>query len=61
MVITILKTTFPKAKHKIITYRDFSRYVKGDVSTRLNENLQSNEINDYESFEKVPSKKKVVR
>ena len=70
MVITILKTTFPKAKPKIISYRDFLMYVKGEYNTRSNENLQSNEISDYESLEKVflgvlntqaPSKKKVRR
>ena len=53
MVITILTTTFPIAKPKTITYRDFSKYGIDDVSTRVDENLKANEVSDYESFEKV--------
>ena len=41
MTITILKTTFPKAKPKIIPYRDFSKYKENEFAEELKKNLQS--------------------
>ena len=70
MVITVLKTTFPKAKPKVIAYRDYSKFVKHDFNTKLNANILASEVKDYETLEKkflglyttlAPCKKKVVR
>ena len=70
MVITVLKTTFPKSQPKVITYRDFSNYVKSDFETKLDEELKANEVQDLDSFNEIfhgvlntqaPFKKKVVR
>jgi ABC-type antimicrobial peptide transport system permease subunit len=70
MVITILKTTFPKESPKIITYRDFSSYKVMDFKQNLKENLDNKNEKTYEKFEEVflntldshaPQKKKTLR
>ena len=70
MIITVLKTTFPKAKPRIVPYRDFSKYKKDNFGKELKANLQSKGKNNYESFENIfldvlnshaPPKKKVIR
>ena len=70
MIVTVLKTTFPKAKPKIVHYRDFSRYRIEGFSRDLENNLKSKWQNNYESFETIflnifnnhaPIKKKVIR
>ena len=70
MIITVLKTTFPKAQPKIIPYRDYSKFVEIDFRRDLKTNLKSMTLNDYQSFETIflgvldrhaPHKKKVVR
>ena len=70
MIVTVLKTTFPKAKPKIIPYRDFSKFIENDFRKDLKEKLRGIMVKDYETFEIVfltvlnahaPCKKKVVR
>ena len=70
MIITVLKTTFPKAKPRIVPYRDFSKYNVDNFTGELKINLESKGLKNYESFENIflgvlnshaPSKKKVIR
>ena len=70
MIVTVLKTTFPKAKSNIIAYRDFSKFSENDFQNDLKRILRSKQIKDYDSFEKIflnslnihaPCKKKVIR
>ena len=70
MIITVLKTTFPKAKPRIVPYRDFSKYNVGNFTGELKINFESKGLKNYESFENIflgvlnlhaPSKKKVIR
>ena len=70
MIITVLKTTYPKAQPKVIPYRDFSKYKVKDFEQDLKTNLEAEEGGTYESFQSVflntlnsyaPQKKKVVR
>ena len=70
MIITVLKTTFPKAKPKVIFYRDYSKFIDNDFRNDLRGKLQDLRTKDYESFENTflevlnihaPHKKKVVR
>ena len=35
MIITVLKTTFPKAKSKVIFYKDYSKFVDNDFRNDL--------------------------
>ena len=69
MVVTVLKTTFPKLPPKIIEYRDYKRFVQKDFSKELKVSLRNRE-NNYDNFEQIflevlnkhaPVKKKVVR
>ena len=53
MIVTVLKTTFPKAKPNVVTYRDFSNYRKEDFENELKINLESEGQKNYESFENV--------
>ena len=39
MVLTVLKTTFPKAQPRVITYRDYSQYCAEDFAQDLQRNL----------------------
>ena len=70
MTVTVLKTTFPKAKPKILSYRDFSKYIEGNFRRDLRSKLSGIRSNDYETFEKAflevlnthaPYKTKAVR
>ena len=51
MTITVLKTTFPKAKPRIITYR--TPYETADLEIALKENLEKMDGKKYECFEKA--------
>ena len=53
MVITVLKTTFPKEEPKIINYRNFSTYKVSDFRQDLKKNFDSISENTYENFQKV--------
>ena len=70
MIVTVLKTTFPKAKPKIIPYRDYSKFVENNFRRDLREKIRGIVVKDYDSFERAflyvlnihaPYKKKVVR
>ena len=40
MVTTVLKTTFPKAKHEVLSYMDFSKFVEDDFHRDMRETVQ---------------------
>ena len=75
MIVTVLKTTFPKAKPKVILYRDFSKYDVSSLGSKLKKEFQTKVVRNYEPFENIfienifidvldnsaPYKKKVVR
>ena len=70
MVVTVMKTTFPKAKPKIIQYRDNKNFVEEDFRFELRTRLRNETVNNYSKFEEVflevlnkhaPPKKKVLR
>ena len=70
MVVTVMKTTFPKADPRIITYRDYSLYSADDFAKDLQRNLSIIEEGNYQPFEDVfmntlqtnhPLKNKTVR
>ena len=70
MTITVLKSTFQKAKPKEILYRDYRNFVETDFKTELKIQLEHAEIKEYETFENIfltvlnkhaPCKIKVVR
>lgn len=74
MVITVMKTTFPKAKPKVIYYRQYKKFVLGDfrmaLKTRLENTTDCNIIDTYSKFEEAfletinkhaPLKKKTLR
>ena len=48
----VLKTTFPKAKPKVITYRDYSKFVKEDFNRKLDANILASDVKDYETLQK---------
>jgi predicted transport protein len=70
MIITVMRTTFPKTQPTTVKYRDFSKYNKVDFGNDLDRKLR-NEINvTYDKFENVfletlehhaPQKSKVIR
>jgi hypothetical protein len=70
MVVTVMKNTFPKAKPKIVQYRDDKNFSEEDFHTELNERLQNELVITYAQFDKIflsvfdkhaPPKKKVFR
>ena len=70
MVITVLKTTFPKAQPRIVTYRDYSTYCPKKFGENLQQNLSMIEGGTYQPFHDVflktlqmdhPEKQKTVR
>ena len=70
MIITVLKTTFPKAKPKVVLYRDYSKFVENHFRIDLKEKLREIRAINFSSFENIflsvlnkhtPYKKKVLR
>ena len=70
MVVTVLKTTFPKAEPRIISYRDYSTYCPENFGQDLQRNLNIVEKGEYQPFDDVfintlqtnhPTKRKTVR
>ena len=72
MVVTVLKTTFPKQGPTVISYRNYKKYDENVFKNDLREELQKIELSDlnYSSFENAfdrvldkdaPIKKKYVR
>ena len=70
MIVTVMKSTFPKSQPKVIPYRDFSKYNPGDFGNDLRAKLDSEEISAYDTLHDIilntlnvhaPQKKKIVR
>ena len=68
MVLTVLKTIFPKAKRKEIIYRNYKTFDLNIFKNDLRKNIES--VDNYEVFETeflnilnnhAPQKKKVIR
>lgn len=53
MIVTVLKTTFPKAKPKVILYRDFSKYNVKSFGSELKKKYQTKAVRNYEPFENI--------
>ena len=53
MVVTVLKTTFPKSAPRIVTYRDYSSYSVEEFGKDLERNLNVISEGEYEPFEDV--------
>ena len=70
MAVTVMKTTFPKAKPKVIQYRDYKNFVPKVFGFELKKKLQNQVVEDYAKFEEIfleslekhaPLKKKILR
>ena len=70
MVVTVMKTTFPKSKPKVIQYRDYKGFVLSDFRTELRNKLFTVVTMNYDEFEEIflevlnkhaPFKKKILR
>ena len=53
MVVTVLKTSFEKAKAKEIRYRDYKNFDKDQFKTMLRKDLSTGKISSYKDFETV--------
>ena len=53
MVITVLKTTFPKAEPKVLSYMDFSKFVEDEFHRDMREKLSNILKGEYISFERA--------
>ena len=51
MVVTVMKTTFPKAKAKVIYYRDYKNFDLYKFRSDLREQLSQVRDKDYLHFE----------
>ena len=69
MAITVLKTTFPKSKPKVIQYRDYKNFVLQKFREELKSGLEK-VVDNYATFEEIfleildkhaPLKKKILR
>ncbi len=69
MIITVMRTTFPKTGPKVVKYRDYSKYNSIDFGMDLERRLR-NKPNTYDTFERIfletldfhaPQKSKVLR
>ncbi len=70
MSVTVMKTTFPKARPKVIQYRDHKNFVQENFRTELREQLCNEVVTTYAQFDDVslnvynkhaPPKTKIVR
>ena len=70
MAVTVMKTTSPKAKPKVIQYRDYKHFVLENFHIELTISLQNEIVENYTKFEKIflesldkhaPLKKKILR
>ena len=70
MIVTVLKTTFPKVKPKTLVYRDYSKFIQQDFHAELRAKIQVSNVGSYVSFENIflmvlnkhaPLKKKKIR
>ena len=51
MVVTVLKTTFPKNESRVLKYRDYSSYCPVEFGKDLQRNLDLIESGDYQLFD----------
>ena len=70
MIITVMRTTFPKAQPMIVKYRDYSKYDSEAFGIDLDTRIQSQLVVDYDTFDTIflqtlekhaPQKSKVMR
>ena len=70
MVVTVMKPTFPKAKPKIIYYRDYKKFILWEFRKELRDELRKTVVLGYAHFEQIflmvlekhaPMKQKIVR
>ena len=70
LVVTVMKATFPKAKPKIIYYRDYKKFNLQDFRRELRNEIRTTVVLGYAHFEYIflkilekhaPTKQKVVR
>ena len=70
MVLTVMKSTFPKAKPKVIQYRDYKNFISQNFRMEIKVRLQNEVVATYSKFEEVflevlnkhaPLKNKIVR
>ena len=70
LVVTVLKTTFSKAKPQVISYRSYKHFDQETFRTRLRQNLEKSKSVHYTEFESIflntldaqaPLKKKTLR
>ena len=70
MIVTVLKTTFPKVKPRLLLYRDYSNFVEIFFHDDLKLKLQMVTLGNYEMFENAyisalnkhaPCKEKLIR
>ena len=70
MIITVMRTTFPKAKPTIVKYRDFSKYDSEAFGIDLDTRMKNHSVVDYDTFDTIylqtlekhaPQKSKVIR
>ena len=70
MAVTVMKTTFPRAKPKVVQYRDYKNFDLQNFRQKLRDKLTSVVIDQYDTFEDIflailnthaPLKKKVLR
>ena len=70
MIITVMKTTFPKAKPKIMIYRDQRNFDENHFQNELKIQLRKQNIKNYDTFHNIfmkvldrhaPCKQKVLR
>ena len=53
MIITVMRTTFPKAEPKIVKYRDYSKYDNEAFSIDLSRKIKSQVVDNYDKFENI--------
>ena len=70
MIVTVMKTTFPKVKPEVMIYRDYKKFCEGHFRNELKTELSKEKVDDYETFENIflqvlnkhaPPKKKILR
>ena len=70
MIVTVLKSTFPKVKPKIVLYRDYSKFITSKFHSDIRDELHNRKVKDYGLLEEVfvgvlnkhaPYKKKLIR
>ena len=70
MIVTVLKTTFPKVKPRILRYRNYSKFVENNFYSDMEVRLQNTIVREYGTFHNAflgvlnkhaPYKKKLIR